>query len=535
MAEDKGLSIDNVFCFGSSTMPIIALGIGTQKTVYLDTVIFDDKELKMLKTLGCHIIQDNTNQIHNHKDGLIVMMEKEGIFENHKNGNINVDCIIGDHLLYLVSSKVDPEDILTIRKRMATPLTTPVTENKLLEIAGMKTNPVEVSTPEAIMDYKSQLQTLCGTKSLVDPITFTAGLPALSALFATLINRGGCDLFMASTAYGGSSQLVDLYSEHSKGEKDGNPLITKHKFDIQGKAGMIKSIRSKLDSFSESSVQDSHLPTTVLFVEIPTNPDMKVPDIEELAMILSNYGKKTGKSVLLLVDCTFAPGSEIMEKLKTIVPELNVMVFISLSKSISRGTTTAGTLVGNHTHDSADLMHDITETAKTLDTIAKDDQMLFLTNNIDGVKQRCLDAYQVAKTAGDVLVESVKEVTGQTMELAFVTPEEAAQGFTTSTFSFNLPGVESSKINSTLAQKFVDLLTEDDRFKPCVSFGQDNRTVYATVPATSTQGAISEEDKNKQEIGGVQLTRLSFPPTLDEKDIHDLLKSAVISLYANAK
>lgn len=241
------------------------------------------------------------------------------------------------------------------------------------------------------MHYKSQLQSLCGTKSLVDPITFTAGLPALSSLFATLINRGGCDLFMASTAYGGSSQLVDLYGKHAYGNK-----IRKHKFDIQGKTGMIDSIRSKLDAFAENQQDDKGaLPTTVLFVEIPTNPDMKVPDIQELAMILSNYGEKTGKSTMLLVDSTFAPGSEIMDKLKKLVPDLNVMVFISLSKSISRGTTTAGTLVGNHTNESADLMKEVDVVSKTLDTLAKDDQMYFLTSNIDGVKQRCLDAYQV--------------------------------------------------------------------------------------------------------------------------------------------
>jgi cysteine synthase A len=513
-------------------MPIISLGIGTEKTIYLDTVVFNQEELKMLKNIGCHIIQDMSQA---NDDGVIVKMEKDDIsFEDQKK---DCDCIIGDHLLYLVSPKVDPEDILTVRKRMATPLTTPVAENKLLEIAGMKLNNIQVSTPEAIADYKSQLQTLCGTKSLVDPITFSAGLPALSSLFATLINRGGCDMFMASTAYGGSSQLVDLYSEHSNGNK-----IRKHKFDIQGKTGMIDSIRSKLELFSEqqSLDGDNSLPTTVLFVEIPTNPDMKVPNIEELAMLLSQYGEKTGKSTMLLVDSTFAPGSEIMDKLKTIVPDLNVMVFISLSKSISRGMTTAGTLVGNHTLESAELMKDIAVVAQTLDTLAKDDQMNFLTNNIDGVKQRCLDAYQMAKDAGDVIVDSVKEVTGQTMELAFVTPEEAAQGFTTSTFSFNLPAVshlkDSEKINRSLAQNFVDLLTNDKRFffKPCVSFGQDNGIVYATVPATSTQGAISDEDKNKQEVGGVQLTRLSFPPTLsDEKAVHDLLRQAVVSLYSN--
>jgi cystathionine beta-lyase/cystathionine gamma-synthase len=35
----------------------------------------------------------------------------------------------------------------------------------------------------------------------------------------------------------------------------------------------------------------SHMPTIVLFVEIPTNPDMKVPDIAKLAAICVNTKK----------------------------------------------------------------------------------------------------------------------------------------------------------------------------------------------------------------------------------------------------
>ena len=73
-------------------------------------------------------------------------------------------------------------------------------------------------------------------------------------------------------------------------------------------------------------------------------------------------------------------------------------------------------------------------------------------------------------------------------------------------------------IDSPSAQKYVDLLTVHEEYKPCVSFGQNNGLIYATVPATSTQGAIKEEDKAKQARGGVQLVRLSFPPRPLDKD-----------------
>ena len=120
------------------------------------------------------------------------------------------------------------------------------------------------------------------------------------------------------------------------------------------------------------------------------------------------------------------------------------------------------------------------------------------------------------------------------MPLAFVSPQHAAAGFTSSTFSFNLPAPAGADATVTagLAQHFVNLLTaHPGEFKPCVSFGQDNGLVYATVPATSTQGAISEEHKAKQAVGGVQLTRLSFPPTCDLDLVKRIVRDSVAALY----
>jgi cysteine synthase A len=123
------------------------------------------------------------------------------------------------------------------------------------------------------------------------------------------------------------------------------------------------------------------------------------------------------------------------------------------------------------------------------------------------------------------------------MALNFVTDDNAAVGFTSSTFSFNLPPQEGAALedNLELAQIFVDKLTANDGFKPCVSFGQDNGLVYCTVPATSTQGAISLEDKAKQAVEGVQLTRLSFPPTLDLDHVLKVVEASVVQSYSNKK
>ena len=66
-----------------------------------------------------------------------------------------------------------------------------------------------------------------------------------------------------------------------------------------------------------------------------------------------------------------------------------------------------------------------------------------------------------------------------------------------------------------------------------MSFGQDNGLVYVTVPATSTQGAIKAEDKDKQAVGGVQLVRLSFPVKCDVDAIIRLLTETVTNVYSS--
>ena len=67
----------------------------------------------------------------------------------------------------------------------------------------------------------------------------------------------------------------------------------------------------------------------------------------------------------------------------------------------------------------------------------------------------------MAATLGKELCAAVEAHAGRPMRLAFVTPEQAAAGFSSSTFSFNLPppaGASAAQA-AALAQRFVDALT----------------------------------------------------------------------------
>ena len=78
----------------------------------------------------------------------------------------------------------------------------------------------------------------------------------------------GADVLMASTAYGGSSELTDICNRA--------PCFAKHTFDITGRRDISAAIQAALGLLADPANAAELKPTTVLFVEIPTNPDMKV-------------------------------------------------------------------------------------------------------------------------------------------------------------------------------------------------------------------------------------------------------------------
>ena len=435
-----------------------------------------------------------------------------------------------------------PPFLKVIRKRMSTPVTSPRALHLLEQLASDKSIGGTFTPPSAdeacreedrpaLEAFYAHLQIMTGTvvDAAVKPQCFTAGLSALCSMWLALSKNGGAEIVMCSTAYGGSSQLTDLICERTP------RTLRKHTFGIQGDADIIDAIKTSLEKLGRDAETVSR--KTVLFVEVPTNPDMKVPDLDLLAEMITAYcsGRGVGlDNFLLLVDATFAPASKVMAQLQQKLRELPVITFISMSKSVSRGMTTAGAFVANQHPVASRLLADTGVIGSSLDTTFKVDQMEILLNNHVGVEDRCERAYQTACRLGATLQAAVKDrADGFDMRLNFVKAQHAALGFTSSTFSFNLPKPDGASDEETdaFAQRFVDALTTNAQFKPCVSFGQDNNLIYCTVPATSTQGAIKAEDKELQAVGGVQLVRLSFPPAVDEESAHEHMRSAVESVY----
>ena len=99
-------------------------------------------------------------------------------------------------------------------------------------------------------------------------------------------------------------------------------------------------------------------------------------------------------------------------------------------------------------------------------------------------------------------------------KINFVSHELAAQGFTPSVFSVDLPtkgntAEEKEAYKRALNLRLINLMITEipNESKFCVSYGQ-LKGCYWTVPATSTQGTTKEGDKD-------YIVRVALSPNLD--------------------
>jgi len=382
-----------------------------------------------------------------------------------------------------------------------------------------------------VSELKRHLKELAGCDSAEgDVLLAITGLGALCScvMAAVALGEAKVDILMCSTAYGGSSQQADILVKHIEG-------FDKHTFDIQGQNGdVFKALSGQLQAMKAGPRKA----VTLVQLEYPTNPDMKDCDLDGLEGLILDYQRATGSKVVVVFDTTFSPISRVA---RGMFGEVAVIVFNSLSKSVSGGKTTGGSLVANQHPVAQQLLKTAHEYLALLGGESKGCQLRILAARHSECEDRVANAHRNAVTCAAHLEACVLKYTGTAMKVNFVTPQQIAKHVTPATFSFNLPapghlppGKEGATILAGLAQEIVDGLVSahPSGIKPCVSFGQKNSLVYVTVPATSTQGVLSEAAKAKQAIGGVQLVRFSFPPSMDHGAWNSAVETALQKLYA---
>ncbi len=273
---------------------------------------------------------------------------------------------------------------------------------------------------------------------------------------------------------------------------------------VDGGNDMTKSINTVLDQIAEMNA------VPLILAEIPTNPRVEVPDLQELKSVLSAdrqipNGHPAVRPVFIL-DQTFCPNVQFLSE-KDTLSSVQSISYSSGSKFPSGGLCNAGYCVANK--KAAKLMGRIQAHLILCDNEATEHQYEILAAQLPSVIQRISDAYKNTREFVDFIKEVLPEA-----KINFVSEELAELGFTPSVFSLDLPTKgeddESREIYKRMLNlKLINLMISEipDESKYCVSYGQ-LKGCYWTVPATSTQGTTKEGDKD-------YIARVALSPDMD--------------------
>jgi cystathionine beta-lyase/cystathionine gamma-synthase len=235
-----------------------------------------------------------------------------------------------------------------------------------------------------------------------------------------------------------------------------------------------------------------------IIAEIPTNPRVEVPELNQLKEVLSRARKtSTGQTAIdpvFILDQTFCPNVHFLGE-GEILSTIRTISFASGSKFPSGGQCTAGYCVGNK--QTEDLMNNIEKHLLLCDNEATQLQYEILAKQMPSMNQRIADAYKNTRSFVNYIQETLPAA-----KINFVSEELASQGFTPSVFSLDLPTKGNTDeeretykraLNLTLINLMITEIPNESKY--CVSYGQLNGC-YWTIPATSTQGTTKEGDKD---------------------------------------
>ena len=287
---------------------------------------------------------------------------------------------------------------------------------------------------------------------------------------------------------------------------------------VDGENDMVQSVEKVLSKIAE----EDGVP--YIIAEIPTNPRVEVPDLEKLKEALgkdrfTHSGEKAIAPVFIL-DQTFCPNVHFLGE-GEVLSTVRAISYASGSKFPSGGKCTAGYCIGNQ---KAEVLMDKIELHLALcDNEATHLQYEILARQMPSMVHRIEEAYVNTREFVNFIQETLPAA-----KINFVSEELAAQGFTPSVFSLDLPTKgdteeEKEAYKRALNLKLINLMITEipDESKYCVSYGQ-LKGCYWTIPATSTQGTTKEGDKD-------YIARVALSPKMDlelhKKVFLDFVKS----------
>lgn len=530
IAHTLQLKPENVIGFSSKTAPILAVlrknvlehkntqivYVGTLPTTFNENIIKDvygyTFELKQV---------ENANDVSAFNGSTLFISEQDAIYDF--NLNKNIDFFVHTHVqigsILVVNGEQNNSyisDIQHVRRRE----TIAMTPANCLTVLDAFVAQTKLTVPQSNITNKVSVENSIKkiTNTSITPLVASSGLSIQYAILMGLIhhaleNHKGKDIkiVVPPNCYGGTNDQARRVAACLDN-------VEVMDLPVDGGNDMVQSIDTVL---TEIATADA---IPYIIAEIPTNPRVEVPDLIPLKNALSKVRKTaTGKTAIdpvFILDQTFCPNVHFLGE-NDILSAVKTISFASGSKFPSGGKCTSGYCVGNN--KTSALMDKIALHLQLCDNEATPLQYEILAKQMPSMNQRIQDAYQNTREFVNYINEVLPEA-----KINFVSEALAAQGFTPSVFSLDLPtkgntDAERETYKRALNLKLINLMITKipNESKYCVSYGQ-LKGCYWTVPATSTQGTTKEADKD-------YIARVALSPNMDlelhKKVFLDFVKS----------
>lgn len=523
----NNLNAENVISFSSNSVPILAI---------LRTNLLENKKTRIFYTnkLPQFFDEEILKSVYGYKFDLIKVERAEEIAIANKTGEnwsnifvshqVEMDAIdlpqvidfyIGSYgklgSVLVVNGQENEDyvsDIQHVRRRETIAMTPAnclialemLIENATYDADGFRDQQGDIEANRSTVI--SLIKDITGTT--LKPLVASSGLSVQYAIMMGLIHEAlekhkGKDIkfIVPPNCYGGTNDQARRVAAYIA-----NVAVVD--LPVDGNNDMVQSIDRILSEIAHNDA------IPYIIAEIPTNPRVEVPNLEELKRVLSKKRKTSSGKIAIdpvfILDQTFCPNVHFLGE-GEILSTVRTISYASGSKFPSGGKCTAGYCVGNDKTES--LLNKIEAHLNICDNEATELQYAILAKQLPSMNQRIKAAYTKTRE----FVNFIHEVL-PTAKINFVSEELAEQGFTPSVFSLDLPTQGNSdaekeaykrKLNLKLINLMITEIPNESKF--CVSYGQ-LKGCYWTIPATSTQGTTKEGDKD-------YIVRASLSPNLD--------------------
>lgn len=517
IAKLNGLNTEHVISFSSESIPVLAvlrtnlLEQRATRILYTENLPerFNTDVLKSVYNYNFEVEHiENLDAIKSFDGSTILISEHQTVTANLQNDAIDFYINLYEDLgsVLLISDKAKTSfisDIQHVRRRETIAMTPANCLIALKAYANQTTfSPQQLDIATHKAKVKSIINEINATSG--EALVASSGLSMQYAIMMGLIDNAkkehlgkAIKFVVPPNCYGGTNDQARRVAACL----DNVEIVD---LPVDGENDMVNSVEKVLTQLAKADA------IPYIIAEIPTNPRVEVPDLEQLNAALSKVRQTpngtTAIAPVFILDQTFCPNVQFLGD-DGILANVKTIAYVSGSKFPSGGKCTAGYTVANAKAEY--LIQSIAKHLELCDNEATALQYQILATQMPSMLTRIADAYKNTRAFVNYIHEVLPDA-----KINFVSEALAAEGFTPSVFSLDLPtkgntDEEREAYKRALNLRLINLMITEipDESKYCVSYGQ-LKGCYWTIPATSTQGTTKEGDKD-------YIARVAVSPDLD--------------------